>query len=354
MRYHRRPGEAARRCARATAKAVFMMAASGSAPERFVFAVVRGDSECNETKLAAAVHADELRPATEEEIRAAGAVPATRHPSGFLRRRWLSWMRQCFHPPIWSGANEEGFHILNTNIPRDYPPRRSATSPLLRRGCLRRVRNTLSLVRGVEVGNIFNSGTRYSTAVGATSRTRGAREAARGHGLVPGSASRLMACIAEEHHDEQGPCWPLSVAPFAVHVVPLGGAETEAGAAAARYSALQDKGVNVLFDDREESPGVKFAGIPDLIGVPIRVTVSARSLKAGGVEMKLRDKPEKTIVPLADATARLEKELRAMRDALMEPPQAGRRFPSSSVIRGSAGHRDAQACGRPRPRRAPP
>ena len=299
-----------------TAKAVFMMA-SGDV-ERFVFTVVRGDSECNETKLAAAVHAHDLRPATEEEIRAAGAVPGYASPIG-LPSSTLVVVDEAVaaSPNLVAGANEEGYHLRNTNIPRDYSPTLICDIAAAAEGdACEKCGAPLSLVRGVEVGNIFKLGTRYSAAVGATYQDPEGQEKPVVMGSYGIGVGRLLACIAEEHHDAQGLCWPLAVAPFAVHVVALGAAGTEAGTEAARlYQALLDRGVDAMFDDREESPGVKFADA-DLIGIPIRITVSARSLKAGGVEMKLRERPEKTVVPSASALERVEGELRAMQDSL--------------------------------------
>jgi prolyl-tRNA synthetase len=301
----------------ATAKAVFMIAI-GTPGERFVFAVVRGDSECNETKLAAAARANELRPATEEEIRAAGAVPGYASPIG-LPASTLIIVDEAVAgtPNLVAGANEEGFHLLNTNIPRDYRPTQVCDIAAAVEGdACAECGAPLSLVRGVEVGNIFKLGTRYSDAVGATFQDPEGHEKPVVMGSYGIGVGRLLACIAEEHHDERGLCWPVSVAPFAVHLVPLGAAGTEPGIEADRlYHALEDRGVDVLFDDREESPGVKFADA-DLIGIPIRVTVSSRSLKAGGVEMKRREKPEKPIIPSAEAVERIVETLRLMREQL--------------------------------------
>lgn len=293
------------------------MVASGDA-ERFVFAVVRGDSECSETKLAAAVHADALRPATEEEIRAAGAVPGYASPIG-LPASTLVVVDEAVAgtPNLVAGANEEGYHLLHTNVPRDYSPTLICDIAAAAEGdACEQCGAPLSLVRGVEVGNIFKLGTRYSTAAGATYQDPEGREKPVVMGSYGIGVGRLLACIAEEHHDEQGLCWPVSVAPFVVHVIALGAAGTEAGTEAARFTdELQGRGIDVLFDDREESPGVKFTDA-DLVGIPIRITVSARSLKSGGVEMKLRTGPEKIVVPSAEAPERVARELRVMQEAL--------------------------------------
>ena len=124
---------------------------------------------------------------------------------------------------------------------------------------------------------------------------------------------RLLACVAEEHHDEHGLVWPVTVAPFHVHLVLLRGKGSPQAEELAEklYADLQTAGIEVLYDDRDESPGVKFNDA-DLIGLPIRVTVSERALAQGGVEMKLRSKAEKVIVPLEETVARLRSELAAL------------------------------------------
>ena len=118
-------------------------------------------------------------------------------------------------------------------------------------------------------------------------------------------SGRLLACIAEEHHDDKGLIWPITVAPYHVHLVSLGQAE----AADRVYEALLKAGIEVLYDDREESPGVKFNDA-DLIGIPIRVTVAAKSLAKGGVEVKRRDQPKAEIVAEADLVARVQAEIK--------------------------------------------
>jgi prolyl-tRNA synthetase len=296
-------------------------ASAGAAPaQRFIFAVVRGDREVNETKLANAVKADALRPATEEEIRAVGAVPGYASPIGVSAEALVVADQEVSASAnLVAGANEEGFHLLNVNAPRDWAPALTADIAAASDGdpCPR-CGEPLSLSRGVEVGNIFKLGTRYSAAIGATFQDAEGRERPVVMGSYGIGVGRLLACVAEEHHDARGLAWPVTVAPFDVHVVSLGGPGTEAADGAERVCrALEAAGLEVLFDDREESPGVKFADA-DLIGVPLRVTVSARSLKAGGVELKRRDAEEKTVAPEAEAPVRVKAELGAMRAALEE------------------------------------
>ena len=291
-----------------TAKAVFMMATVGDT-ERFVFAVIRGDMEVNETKLANAVQARDLRPATEAEIRNVGATPGYASPLG-LRDVLIVVDDLIPHSAnLVAGANEEGYHLRNTNYGRDYTAAVVADIAVARDGdpcphCSAPLRT----VRGVEIGNIFQLGTRYTDALGANYLDAQGRAQPVVMGSYGIGVGRLLACIAEEHHDDQGLIWPVTVAPFHVHLVLLQGAEAEAEAV---YRELTAAGVEVLYDDRGESAGVKFADA-DLLGMPLRITMGKRSLKEGGAELKRRDRPDKVIVPLAELTARVKGEIAAL------------------------------------------
>ncbi|MBX3061678.1 MAG: proline--tRNA ligase [Anaerolineae bacterium] len=274
-----------------TAKAVFMVASitEGEAlKEKFIFAVVRGDMEVNETKLANAVKARDLRPAREEEIRAIGAVPGYGSPVG---------VHDCLivvddvipsSPNLVAGANEEGFHLLNTNLDRDYKADIVTDIAAAQEGdACPRCDSPLTVSRGVEIGNIFKLGTRYSEAMGAKFLDKdGALKP-----VIMGSygigVGRLLACVAEEHNDADGLIFPISIAPYHVHLLKLGQEGEVAAVAEKLYNDLQEAGIEVLLDDRDETPGVKFKD-SDLIGIPIRVTVGDRALKRGGPEVKLR------------------------------------------------------------------
>jgi prolyl-tRNA synthetase len=155
--------------------------------------------------------------------------------------------------------------------------------------------------RGIEMGNIFKLGTRYSEAMGCYFTA----EDGQSKPIIMGSygigLGRLLACIAEAHHDEHGLVWPISVAPFDVHIILLAGKSTTPGIdvrniANILYQDLSQSGIEVLFDDRNESPGVKFNDA-DLIGIPIRLTVSERTLLSGSVEIKLRNDANKSLIP---------------------------------------------------------
>jgi prolyl-tRNA synthetase len=300
-----------------TAKAVFLMATipdGEKKDERLIFAVIRGDMEVNETKLANAVKAQSLRPATEAEIRSTGAVPGYASPVGLKDALVIVDDAIPSSPNLVAGANEEGYHLLNTNYDRDYRAEISTDIAAAQPGdgCPR-CGEPLGAVRGVEVGNIFKLGTHFSDALGCTYLDAEGQSQPVVMGSYGIGVGRLMACIAQEHHDEQGLVWPVSVAPYPVHLVALAGKGSPETLEIAEqlYTGLASAGIEALYDDRPESPGVKFNDA-DLIGLPLRLTVSERALKAGGVELKRRDRAEREVIPLDLALPRLRQELAAL------------------------------------------
>jgi prolyl-tRNA synthetase len=298
-----------------TAKAVFMIAGheeEGGTREEFVFAVVRGDMEVNETKLSNVAKADWLRPATEDEIRAVGATPGYASPIGLRNVTVIVDDAVPSSPNLVAGANEAGYHLLNTNLGRDYVATTVADIAAAGDGdACTNCGQPLYTSRGVEVGNIFKLGTRYSAAINATFLAADGTQQPIVMGSYGIGSGRLLACIAEEHHDDKGLIWPITVSPYHVHLVSLGQPE----AADRVYETLLKAGIEVLYDDREESPGVKFNDA-DLIGMPIRVTVAAKSLAKGGVEVKRRDQPKAEIVAEADLVARVHAEIDALLEAI--------------------------------------
>ena len=290
-RHHRDAGPSLEIPKSRTAKAVFQVAAIEGA-ERFVFAVVRGDMELNETKLANAVGASELRPALPEEVRAVGAEPGYGSPLGVEGTIVVVDDAIPVSPNLVAGANEEGFHFLNVNYGRDFEAEIVADIAAAGDGSLcPECGDAMRAVRGVEVGNIFKLGTRYSEAFGASFLNEDGRRKPVVMGSYGIGLGRLLACIAEEHHDENGLIWPVSVAPYHVHIVAAEVGEMADGL----YERLISAGVEVLYDDRRESLGVKFKDA-DLIGAPIRLTLTPRSLQRGGVEIKARSDAEGSIV----------------------------------------------------------
>jgi len=303
-----------------TAKAVFLVATlshaeRGKDVERFVFAVIRGDMEVNETKLANAVKASLLRPATEDEIRAMGAEPGYGSPMGVRNAIIVADDAVATSPNLVAGANEPGYHLLNVNLGRDYKADIVTDIAAAREGdgcpqCGSPLRGS----RGVEVGNIFKLGTRYSAMMGATYLD----ENGEAKPIVMGSygigLGRLLACVAEEHHDDKGLIWPVTIAPYHVSLVWIPSDSAETLATAERiYQTLREGGIEVLFDDRKATPGVKFNDA-DLMGLPLRITVGDRSLAHGGVELKRRDQAEKRIVPESDLLVAVRAESRNLHD----------------------------------------
>lgn len=287
-----------------TAKAVFFMASFADKPAMLVFAIVRGDMDVNETKLANAIGASDLRPATETEIRAIGAEPGYASPVGLTTDAVHIVVDDLIplSPNLVAGANRKGYHLRNVNYGRDYTAHLVADIAVAQEGSpCPTCGATLRAVRGVEVGNLSKIGALYSEASGCTFLNPNGEEKPIMMGSYRIDVGRLLACIAEEHHDDAGLCLPKAVAPFDVHLVHLAGRGTEAEstqqAAETVYAALKAAGIETLLDDRDESPGVKFADA-DLIGLPLRLTVSARSLKNGGIECKPRRNNERSILPL--------------------------------------------------------
>lgn len=305
-----------------TAKAVFLMATlpseGGEYKDAFIFAIVRGDMDLNETKLANTLKAKDLRSATEEEILGTGAVPGYASPVGLKNVLVVVDDLIPQSPNLVAGANEEGYHLKNVNYGRDFQANIVADITAAQDGdaCIR-CGAPLRTARGVEVGNIFKLGTRYSDTMGCTFLDKDGEEKPIIMGSYGIGSGRLMACIAEEHHDEQGLIWPITVAPYEVEIVSLGGQQSEQVQQVADnlYHELQSKGIEVLYDDRDESPGVKFMDA-DLIGIPIRLTVSERTTQQDAVEFKRRDQSEKRLVPLDEVYTYVSQEIDLLHQAI--------------------------------------
>ena len=299
-----------------TAKIVFLAAEQHDEKAgtllRPIVAVVRGDTELNEAKLANLLGGPELRPLTLEEIASIGAVAGYASPIGLSGGVVVADELIMSSPNLVAGANEEGWHLRDTNAGRDWQPDLVADIVSADDGDGCSVCGApLRTERGVEVGNIFKLGTRFSDAFGATYLDPDGNSRAIVMGCYGIGVGRLLACIAEEHHDERGLRLPVAIAPYPVHLTLLRGADSPAGEVAERvYNSLKEAGLEALFDDRDERPGVQFADA-DLIGLPIRLTVSERSLKAGGIELKRRDSADSRIVAEEALVSELRAELGA-------------------------------------------
>jgi prolyl-tRNA synthetase len=303
-----------------TAKAYFAVAtipADDGYREQFVIAIIRGDMEVNETKLSNALKAKAMRLATEAEIGAAGAVPG--YGSAIGTRGALVVVDDAIptSPNLVAGANEAGYHLINTNYGRDYTAQIVADIAAAREGDTSPDgAGTLRAVRGVEVGNIFKLGTRYSDALGCTFLDKDGQAKPVIMGSYGIGIGRLLACIAEQHNDANGLIWPVTVAPYHVYLMFIGGDDPQVRSQAdALYAELNAAGIEVLYDDRDERPGVKFNDA-DLIGLPLRVTVSGKTLAKGGVEVKRRAGGDVRLMPLDGIAATLRAELDEMRAAI--------------------------------------
>lgn len=297
----------------ATAKAVFF-----NTPERgLVFVVIRGDLDVNEAKLRAAAGVSALEPANAEQIAAAGAVAGYASPVGLAvltedeRRKTsdqagatdqrsssvhrpssavfvIADLSAVDGGPLVAGANRAGYHLRDVVYERDWQATLVADIAQVRAGdpCAR-CGAALTLERGVEIGHIFKLGTRFTEAFGANylDQSGAAKPVVMGsYGI---GVERLLQIIVEQHHDDAGIIWPAEVAPLDIHLIRLGKSDAVRAAGDALYAELQAAGHQVLYDDREETAGVKFNDA-DLIGLPVRVLVSERLLAAGEIEIKPR------------------------------------------------------------------
>lgn len=314
--------------ARKTAKVVFLIASiheDGEDVEKLVFAIVRGDMNLNETKLANALGAKALRPAEAEEIQEVGAVPGYASPVGLEEVLIVVDDLIPETPNLVAGANQEGYHFLNVNYGRDYQAEWITDIAAAQDGdACPQCGEPLEAVRGIEVGNIFKLGPWYSEAVGATFQDSDGSEKPVVMGSYGIGSGRLLASVVEEYHDEYGMLLPISVAPYEVHLVSLEGGKSDTGdvkAVADRiYRELQEAGLEVLYDDRDESPGVKFNDA-DLIGIPVRLTVGSRSLEQGGVEVKLRREKDRQLVPTGVLIDRVREIVESLYEEIAEKVQ---------------------------------
>ena len=275
-------------------KAVFYATRDGE----LIFAVIRGDLEVSEEKLSRLLGGVTVEAAPEDALRVAGLVPGYASPVGVSAVRVIGDDSIESGDNYVAGANEAGYHLLNVNYPRDYGVDAVADIALTQDGdTCAHCGGTLVTSRAIEVGHIFQLGTARAFTDAAEQADPFVIPRALQMGCYGIGLGRLIACIIEQHHDEWGIIWPPSVAPFEVHVVCLGPPGSEVGLAAdALYNRLRQQGRHVLYDDRDERPGVKFNDA-DLIGAPVRCTVSRRTLALRAVELKARWESTRRTVP---------------------------------------------------------
>jgi prolyl-tRNA synthetase len=284
---------------RQTLKAVFYIADG-----EFIFTVVRGDLEVNEIKLKKAIKAVDLRLATDDEVRMAGIVPGSASAVGLKGIMIIADDSVASGTNFVAGANKKGYHLRNVNYGRDFTAGIVAdiTRVAVGHNCVD-CGGLLNVVRGMEVGHVFKLGTSISQAIGALFVDRDGLSLPVMMGSYGIGIGRLMAAIIEMNHDDKGIIWPRSIAPYQVYLCSLYTDNTEViRQADSLYVELEKIGVEVIYDDRAESPGVKFNDA-DLLGIPVRVTISPRTLEKHSVEVKRRSEKNTVLVEIEQAVA---------------------------------------------------
>ena len=269
-----------------------------------VAVVLPGDRDVNEAKLRKILGTSEVKFANDADFGAAGGVPGFIGPVGLKVRTLVD--SSVDGRAYIAGANKKDLHLRDVVSGRDFKGE-TVDAHDVREGdlCPRCGKGRLEIKRGVEVGNIFAYGTYYSEKMNATFLAEdGTRKPFVGGSYGIG-VGRAVQTIIETHHDDRGIVWPPQVAPYQVHVLALPVNDDDVRTKAeALVNELETRGIEVLYDDRDESAGVKFADA-DLIGIPLRVTVSKRNLKENVVELKMRSASDSTMTPLADAPQRI-------------------------------------------------
>ena len=289
-----------------TLKAVFY-----SADGELVFVVIRGDIEVNETKLRNLLKCAELRLATEIEVKAAGLVAGAASPVGLKGMKIIADDSITLGSNYVAGANKPDIHLKNVNYPRDFEVSIMADIATARPddGCPKCGGKLLSSL-GIEVGHVFKLGTFLSEKLGASFLDQNGVSRTIIMGTYGIGLGRLLAAAIEQNHDEKGIIWPLSIAPFHVYLCPLRLENPDVAEAAEKiYQDLTNQNIEVLYDDRDESPGVKFNDA-DLLGIPMRLTVSPRTLQSQSIELKWRNEKLAELLPLEKITSKIQRLIR--------------------------------------------
>ena len=286
-----------------------------SADGNTVAALIRGDHEVNEVKLKNLLGADQLELADPHLV-----AEVTGAPMGFAGPVGLKTKMIADHAvrnmvDFVTGANKEDFHLRNVNLERDFSVNQFADLRMIMHGdrCPR-CDGELNFGRGIEVGHVFKLGTKYSKAMRAVFLDEQGEEKLFFMGCYGIGIARTVAAAIEQKHDEDGIIFPISIAPFEVALLPLQMHERDVVDAAQKiYDACVAGGVDVLMDDRDVRPGVKFKDA-DLLGTPLQVTVGERTLKQGMVEIKARSERESTKVLLSEAPSLIPAKVKALYD----------------------------------------
>ncbi|MBM3944065.1 MAG: proline--tRNA ligase [SAR202 cluster bacterium] len=287
-----------------TLKAVFYVI-DGSV----VVVAIRGDLEVNEIKLKRALKVKDLRLASPEEVKAAGLVAGSASPIGVKGRLKVVIDDSVEHLHNFvAGANKPDYHIKNVNYPRDFQADGVADITLVQHGqTCAQCGGELQARRGIEVGHVFKLGTVYSEVMGAHFLDKDGTQRPAIMGCYGIGLGRLLAAAIEQHHDDKGIIFPAPIAPYDVMLSALKPEDVEVvKAAEGLHDALEREGVEVLYDDRAESAGVKLNDA-DLLGLPVRVVISPRNLKNGVVEIKKRSEAKAAETPSGQAVGEVKR-----------------------------------------------
>ena len=286
-----------------TFKAVFYMADG-----EVVFVTIRGDLEVNDIKLKNALRASDLRLADDQEVAKAGLVAGSASAIGIHDIKRVGDLSITRGNNFVVGGNKPDTHLRGANYPRDFQVDILTDIALARpgQGCPN-CGQPLEAVRGVEVGHIFKLGTFFSEALGANYLDREGQHQPIIMGCYGIGVGRLLAAAIEQNHDDKGIMFPAPIAPYQVHLVGLNLADEQVAEEAERlYQELKDQGIEVLYDDRtDQTAGVKLNDV-DLLGLPVRLVVSPRNVKAGVVEFKQRLDETSSLVPAGEVVATLQ------------------------------------------------
>lgn len=273
---------------------------------------IRGDHDVNEMKLARSLGVNEINLANDDDIfKQTGAPVGFAGPVGMklpvIADNTVKEMRNFV-----TGANKKDVHFVGVNLERDVTIERFVDVRLAREGeaCPRCGTGVYKAYRGIEVGQVFYLGTKYSKALGANVLDENGESVTCPMGCYGIGVSRTVASAIEQNHDDNGIIWPIPIAPFQVHLVPLMMKDQATREVADNiYTELVSRGVEVLLDDRDERPGVKFKDA-DLLGLPIRITIGKKGIEKKEVELKLRRGGETEWVPMDKLVARVKDEIR--------------------------------------------
>ena len=296
-----------------------------AADGEIVAVVIRGDLEVNEVKLGNVLNANELRLATEEEVRGlAGVAPGFVGPVGLPARRIMVDRSLEGATNLVMAPNVVDQHYTGVNAPRDWQPSDwvDVRTARVGEGCPRCAPGALKAARGIEVGNIFKLGTKYSESMKATYTAAGGEDKTFIMGCYGIGITRTAQAAVEANHDANGIIWPVPIAPYHLTIVPVNAKdEGQAQAAHRLYAEARKAGVEVILDDREERAGVKFKDA-ELIGIPFRITCG-KGVADGDLELFVRRTGEKRDVPVAEAISTIQALIRAEMAASMPREAVG-------------------------------